>query len=171
MASWPESDSAWLDEDAEEALTLLMELVRGIRNRRAEYRVTPGKRIPALISAGEKTGALVAQHAELCALAKLDPVGLVIEHALQPPSHAATIVAGDVTCYLPLAEIVDLEAEQERLANDLADAKHRIGHSEGLLAGQFAERAPEDVVQRERDKLAELKAERDKLLERLEALG
>ena len=171
VASWPESDSAWLDEDAEEALTLLMELVRGIRNRRAEYRVTPGKRIPALISAGEKTGALVAQHAELCALAKLDPVGLVIEHALQPPSHAATIVAGDVTCYLPLAEIVDLEAEQERLANDLADAKHRIGHSEGLLAGQFAERAPEDVVQRERDKLAELKAERDKLLERLEALG
>ena len=56
------------------------------------------------------------------------------------------------------------------LEEDLADVEGRISHSEELLSGQFAERAPEHVVQRERDKLAELRTEWEKLKDRLEAL-
>ena len=171
VAPWPKLTENLLDGEAEASVSLLMEVVRGIRNRRADYRVTPGKRIPAMVAAGAEADTLEAQRAELCALAKLDCGRLTIEESLDPPSQAATIVAGDVTCYLPLAEIVDLDAERERLQEDLEDVEDRIAHSEGLLSGQFAERAPEHVVQRERDKLAELKAERDKLEDRLEALA
>jgi len=170
VAPWPVSSEDLLDGEAEASVSLLMELVRGIRNRRADYRVTPGKPIPAIVAAGAETGTLEVQRAELCALAKLDCERLTIEEAPDPPSQAAIIVAGDVTCYLPLAEIVNLDAERERLREDLDDVEDRIAHSEGLLSGQFAERAPEHVVQRERDKLSELKAERDKLKDRLEAL-
>jgi len=170
VARWPEAVPMLLKDDAEEDMALLMELIRGIRNRRADYRVTPGKRIPAKIAAGDAVQMLEDQQAELCALAKLDRERLVIEETLDPPDQAATIVAGEATCYLPLAEIVDLEEERDRLADELDDLEERIAHSEKLLDGQFAERAPEHIVQRERDKLAELRTERTKLQDRLSAL-
>ncbi|MGD8998715.1 MAG: hypothetical protein PVH80_11460, partial [Anaerolineae bacterium] len=59
----------------------------------------------------------------------------------------------------------------ERLSGELADVEERIARSEELLDGPFAERAPGHVVQRERDKLADLRTERSKLRQRLQALG
>jgi valyl-tRNA synthetase len=171
MARWAQTDEARVDGEAEEDMGLLMELIRGIRNRRAEYRVTPGKRIPAVIAAAGALDVLREQRALLCSLAKLEPDQLTIEASIEPPSQAATIVVGETTCYLPLAEIVDLEEERERLSEELADVEDRIARSGRLLDGPFAERAPEHVVQRERDKLADLKAEQAKLAQRLEALG
>jgi valyl-tRNA synthetase len=171
LARWPEPDTALLDEGAEGQMDVAMALVRGVRNRRAEYDVTPGKRIPALIAAGDAAQWLDEQRAVLCALAKLAPDQLIIEPTLQPPDQAATVVVGDVVCYLPLAGLVDLEAERERLSEKLAGIEGRVSRSEGLLAGEFAHKAPEHVVQRERDKLADLRAEQAKLEERLAALG
>jgi valyl-tRNA synthetase len=171
VAHWPRVDEARVDDEAEENMDLLMELVRGIRNRRAEYRVTPGKRIPAIIAASGALDVLGEQRAVLCSLAKLDPDRLTIEESIDPPSQAATIVVGETTCYLPLAEIVDLEEERERLSGELADVEERIARSEKLLGGPFAGRAPEHVVQWERDKLADLRTERTELGNRLETLG
>jgi valyl-tRNA synthetase len=175
MARWPEVDEALLDDaafaEAEARMELLMELVRGIRNRRAEYDVTPGKRISAAIAAGSAAPWLDEQRAALCSLAKLDPEQLTIEATVEPPEQAATIVVGETVCYLPLAALVNLDAERERLAKALVEIEDRIGRSEGLLAGEFAQKAPDHVVQRERDKLAALQAERAKLKERLAALG
>ncbi|MCK4314548.1 MAG: class I tRNA ligase family protein, partial [Anaerolineae bacterium] len=170
MTRWPEPDPALLDDEAEGQMEAAMALIRGIRNRRAEYNVTPGKRIPALIAAGDAAQWLDEQRAVLCALAKLDPGQLTIQPTIQPPKQAAIIVAGDVVCYLPLAALVDLEAEQERLSSELAAIESRIARSENLLAGQFAQKAPIHVVQRERDKLADLQTEQAKLKERLAAL-
>ena len=132
--------------------------------------MTPGKRIPALVAAGDATQWLDEQQAVLCALAKLDPGQLTIQPTIQPPKQAAIIVAGDVVCYLPLAALVDLEAEQERLSSELAKIEARFARSESLLAGQFAQKAPVHIVQRERDKLADLQTEQAKLKERLAAL-
>ena len=77
---------------------------------------------------------------------------------------------GDVVCYLPLAALVDLEAEQERLSSELAKIEARIARSESLLAGEFAQKAPAHIVQRERDKLADLQTEQAKLKERLTSI-
>ena len=170
MTRWPEPDPALLDDEAEGQMEAAMTLIRDIRNRRAEYNVTPGKRIPALVAAGDAAQWLDEQRAVLCALAKLDPGQLTIQPTIQAPKQAAIIVAGDVVCYLPLAALVDLEAEQERLSSELAAIESRIARSENLLAGQFAQKAPVHVVQRERDKLADLQTEQAKLKERLAAL-
>jgi len=171
MARWPEPDAALVDDEAEAQMELVMGLVRGIRNRRAEYDVIPGKRIPALVAAGSAARWLDEQRAELCFLARLDPDQLIIEPAIEPPDQAATVVVGDVVCYLPLAGLVDLDVERGRLSKSLAEIEDRIARSEKLLAGDFARRAPEHVVQRERDKLADLRAERAKLKERLAGLA
>ena len=72
--------------------------------------------------------------------------------------------------YPTLAALVDLDAERERLAKELDEIDGRIARSEGLLAGEFAQKAPGHIVQRERDKLADLQAEQVKLKERLAAL-
>jgi valyl-tRNA synthetase len=171
VARWPEVDEAFLDDEAEAQMRLMMELIRGVRNLRAEYDVTPGKRIPAFIAADDAAGWLDTQRAVLCSLAKLDADQLTIETVLEPPDQSATVVVGDVVGYLPLAALVDLDAERERLAKELADVESRIARSEGLLAGEFAQKAPTHVVRREQDKLAELQAEQAKLKERLAALG
>jgi valyl-tRNA synthetase len=170
MARWPQPDTAFLDEEAEEHIELVMALTRGIRNRRAEYNVTPGKRIPALVAVGDASGWLDEQRAILCSLAKLDSSQLIIQPTIQPPAQAATIVVGETVCYLPLAALVDLEAEREKLSSELAAIEGRITRSEKLLAGEFAQRAPEHIVQRERDKLADMQTEQNKLRERLEVL-
>jgi valyl-tRNA synthetase len=170
LARWPDADSTRLDEQAEGQMALLMDLIRGIRNLRAEHDVTPGKRIPAVVAAGAAAGLLDEQRAILCALAKLDPARLTIEPELKPPARSATVVVGDVVGYLPLAGLVDLEAERDRLSKELADVDARLARSQSLLAGEFAHKAPPDVVQRERDKLADLEATRDQLRRRLEKL-
>jgi len=171
LARWPDPARWQLDPDAEERMALLMELIRSVRNVRAEYNVEPGRRIPALFAAGPWAGLLRQQRAILASLAKLDPEGLVIEAEMEPPDQAATVVVGDVVGYLPLAGLVDLEAERARLSKELADVEARIARSEGLLAGEFARKAPPHIVQRERDKLADLEATRRQLQERLERLG
>jgi valyl-tRNA synthetase len=171
LACWPEVDEALLDSEAEAQMAVMMNLVRGFRNLRAEYNVTPGKRIPALIAAGDAAAWLDAQRPLLCSLAKLDANQLTIQPTIQPPDQSATVVVGDVVGYLPLAALVDLDAERERLAKDLADIEGRIARSQGLLGGDFAQKAPDHIVQRERDKLADLQAEQAKLKERLAALG
>ncbi len=170
LAPWPQGDAALLNDEAEAHMSLVMEMIRGIRNRRAEYRVTPGKRIPAQIAAGEAAVWLAEQRDALCFLARLDPEALTIGTTFDPPEQAAAVVVGDVVCYLPLAGLVDLVAEQARLAQSIAEIEERIGRSEALLAGEFAHKAPLAVVQRERDKLHELQIERDKIAEQLAAL-
>jgi valyl-tRNA synthetase len=171
VARWPQADEALIDRDAEADMAMMMELIRGIRNRRAEYHVKPGKRISATIASPEALDVLAEERAMLSALAKLDPAQLIIEEAIDPPSQAATIVVGTTTCYLPLAGMVDVGAERTRLSEDLADIEARIARSEKLLDGQFAERAPDDVVRREREKLADLMTEKAKLGQRLETLA
>ena len=171
IARWPELDTSLLDEEAEERMDLAMALIRGIRNRRAEYNVTPGKRIPALIAAGDDAAWLEEQRAMLCALAKLDADSLSVRRTAESPTQAATVVVGDVVSYLPLAGLVDLDAERERISNKMAEIRDRIERSQALLAGEFAEKAPAHVVQRERDKLSDMQTEQAKMKERLAALG
>ena len=170
VARWPRVAPDLVDAEAEDKMGLVMALVHSIRNLRAEYEVTPGRRIPALVAAGEAVPFLTEQAPVLCALAKLDPDQLRIAPVVDPPSSAATVVVGDVVGYLPLAGLIDLGAERARLVKEMAEVEGRIARSEGLLAGDFARKAPPDVVQREREKLAELQATREQLRTRLARL-
>jgi valyl-tRNA synthetase len=170
LTRWPERDEGWHNSKAEEQMELVMELVRSIRNVRAEYDVQPGKRIQAIVSAGPWSGLLDDQRKVLASLAKLDLEQLVIEGELDPPSNAATIVVGEAVGYLPLAGLVDLAAERGRLTKEMSDVEQRIARSEELLAGEFSTKAPDQVVDREKEKLEDLKTTYVQLKDRLEKL-
>jgi valyl-tRNA synthetase len=169
VAPWPQA--AGRDLEAEADMGLVMELVRGIRNARAEYNVEPGKRIPALIAAADKLALLQDQAETLSTLARVDETQLTIAAESPAPSQALTLVAGSVTAYLPLAGLIDLTAERARLDKELAEVQAQIARSQSLLAGPFAQRAPAAVVQRERDKLTDLEGRAERLRGRIADLA
>ena len=150
----PRDEEAWEEEKITD-FELLQEIVRSIRNLRAEKGVAPSKRIAAIFSGGGKTSTLTEQAKVLAALAGLDVSQITIEKSLkEKPAGTAALVVGPVEIYLPLAGMVDLEQERARLEKELEGAESQIERLEKLLSSDFASKAPEAVVQKEREKLA-----------------
>jgi valyl-tRNA synthetase len=173
ITPWPQADETLLDAEAEADMALLMDLIRQIRNARAEFDVTPGKQIPAIIAAASKLTMLEAQRGLLTFLAKIDEAQLTLTQALdEKPKRAVALVAAEgVEAYLPLAGLVDLEQEIARLQKALAEAIHEIQRAEGMLANKaFITKAPAHVVQQQRDRLAEQQERRTRLKVRLQTL-
>jgi len=165
IADWPKP--LFSDPATAADFELIRELARRVRNARAEAGVEPARFIPALIAAGDKTPMLEAQRPVLVALARLSADGLTIAESLVPPDQTLTLALGPVTCYLPLAGMVDLAAERMRLEREDSDLSREIDRLTTLLNGPFVERAPATVVGKERDKLAGLEAGRREIRERL----
>lgn len=170
VAAWPVADEAYLDEQAEQTMTILMDLVRDIRNVRIQYDVDPAKRISALAHPGSYRTILSEYgylFARLCNLPQLDLLG-----DDQPaPENSAVVVASDINIYLPLAGMIDLQIEYERLSKEIDKLNSQIERSEKMLANeQFVVRARPDVVEAERSKLADLKTRAAQINERLASL-
>ena len=173
ISHWPDADDAQLDDEAEADMELLMDLIRQVRNARAEFDVTPGKKIPAIVVGGPKLGMLEAHDRLLTFLGKVDADQLTLQRSLEEkPKQAVALVALEgVEAYLPLAGLVDLEQEIARLSKSLAEAEHEIQRSEQMLANEnFTSRAPAHVVQQQRDRLAAARERYLRLQTRLEAL-
>ena len=133
---------------------LIQEMIRSIRNLRAEKNVAPGRRIAATISAGTKIDLLKEQSRVLTSLAGLHESELSIVPSLtDKPKDVVALVVGPVEIYLPLAGMVDLAEENSRLEKELKEAESHIQRLEKLLASDFANKAPAHLVAKEREKL------------------
>ena len=165
VAPWPQPrpEEGW--EEAKVAdFTLIQEIVRSIRNVRAEKGVKPAKRIAATIVGGARTDLLKEQSKVIAALAGLDESRIsILESLPAKPENSIALVIGSAEIYLPLAGMVDLSEERARLEKELADTQVQIDRLEKLLASDFASKAPAPVVQKEREKLAAYKETAEKL--------
>jgi len=173
VARWPEPrpEKAW-EAEAVTRFQLIQQLVTAIRNARSAKGVEPGRRIEALIQAGDLAAMLQSEAPALAALARLDPEKLRIEAQLEAtPEQAVPLTVGPLQVFLPLAGMVDLDQEQARLTRELEQVHSQITRLQGLLAGPFAERAPSEVVQAERKKLEDLQQSAAQLQEQIQALG
>ncbi len=153
VAAWPQADRKLVDTRAEKDFAAVMDIVRAIRNARAEFNVEPGKRIAAVISAGSAQTLLESQRDAIALLARLEPGEFKIARHAAKPAQSLALVAGKTEIYLPLAGMLDVEKEKARLANEIAKVNGDIARAENLLAGEFSQRAPKDVVQKTRDTL------------------
>jgi len=172
IAPWPVA-SPDEDVEAEQRMQAVFELVGGVRNLRAEYRVDPGRWAPATIVAGSDADFYRRMATVIGELpgARLRPVE-VVERLDTSIEHAVTVVAGGVTLYIPLAGIVDLDQERERLRRELGEVNAEIERAEALLGRPgFVEKARPDVVQREREKQTSLHERRARIEERLDSFG
>jgi valyl-tRNA synthetase len=170
LAKWPNANETYLDDRAEAEMNVLMELVRGIRNVRTEYNVDPAHKIAAAVAPGsyrkllERYGYIFAR---LCNVSKTT----LLADVAAAPDESASVVVSEVTVYLPLAGMVDVQAECDRLTKEQIKLQEQIVRSKNMLSNeQFTSRAKPEVVERERAKLADLEASVNQITERLASL-
>ena len=167
IAPYPTPDLSAIDSEAEEWATLLMSLVRGVRNVRAERKVEAGKKVPAVLLDGETLGPGGRSFLENLALCSLE---VQPENAPQP-ENSVMVVEKATRVFLPLTGLFDFAGERQRLETTLTDLRKRIGQVESRLANeQFLSRAPANVVEKERTRLTGWQEEESNLLQRLSEL-
>jgi len=154
VASWPEirPTEGW-EIGKIASFEQVQEIVRAIRNLRAEKNVKPGLKLSAILV--DSSGLVMQESRVIAALAGLDETRLELCEKLEAkPEGQIGLVAGPVQIYLPLTEFVDPAEEHARLTKDLSEAQTHITRLEKLLSSDFANKAPAAVVQKEREKLA-----------------
>jgi valyl-tRNA synthetase len=178
-AAWPAPDDEAAAPEAAELFRLLQAMISGVRSVRSQYNVAPSKRIAAAISVspsghGEgarELAALIEAYREYVRrLAGVDD--LSVDVGLEKPSASAAVVVEGHEVFVPLAGMIDLGVERERLGKEIAQKEGFLAGVEKKLSNeQFVGRAPEEVVAKERQKAADARAELEKLRANLADLG
>ncbi|MCY4574173.1 MAG: class I tRNA ligase family protein, partial [Gemmatimonadetes bacterium] len=166
VARWPEEAPALVDERAEADFDWLRDLVVSVRGMRKEYRVGEGREVTVHVTAGAGA-AKAGGHTEM--LRRLARIGAVEAAPPGPGTVGASAVLRDGTeLFLPLAGVIDVDRELERLERETGRLEGRLKGLRAKLANEnFVTRAPEAVVARERDKLASCQVQFTKLQEKL----
>jgi len=170
--AWPQNLAEAADADAVAEMDWVVRLISEIRSIRAEMNVPAGAKIDLLLKdMSAETEARLARHREvILRLARLESA----EATGQIPAGAVQGVIDEAIIVLPIADVVDLSQERVRLEKDLGKLDSEIMKLDKKLSNEsFVSRAPAEVVEENRERLAEEKARRDKLaaaLERIAAL-
>ena len=162
-SAWPKARNAWFDAEAERQVAFLQELVIAVRNLRAENGLPPGKRVPLMVRGNEEQIAVVEMLSEpIKALARIDSL-TVLGNGTRPKVAASAVVRG-AEVFMPLEGLVDLSEERARLAREADKLLRDLENSRKKLRNQdFLAKARPDVVERERQHLAMLEENLDKL--------
>ena len=170
--SWPETEDIKEDSETLETMHWLQEFIGGIRRTRAEMDIAPGRPVPVLLEnwAPQDQQRFEATEAWIRNLARPESVHWMELGETAP--EAATILIGNMRLLIPLAGLIDREAELARLDRELKKLDDSLGAVRGKLENQkFVSRAPEAVVQKERERLVELEAAQAQLAEQRERIA
>lgn len=175
--TWPEADERETSEKVGDVFATLQEMISGIRNVRAEYNVAPSKEITAVINvSASDTDLLDSINSHIDYFTKLAKVGdLTVGSGLTKSPASASTVVGRSEIYVPLAGMIDLDVERQRLQKEIDQKEDFVVRIQKKLQNkQFVSKAPPEVVERERkkeqDAVAELKRLRANLAD-LETAG
>ncbi len=172
ISSFPTPCAEWEGYAAAASeMELVMEVIKGIRNIRGEMEVAPSKQIAAILDCkSEASLALLKRNeAYVMSLARLSDLG--IGQGIERPAEASLQVAGDVEIIVPLRGLVNVEEEEKRLGKEIAKIEKDIEFlSKKLENPSFVERAPADVVEKEREKIGEFATKKRLLEESLEKI-
>ncbi len=155
LTRWPAPDFENGESAAE--INWLIELVSGIRSVRSEMNVPPSALAPlVMVDADETTRGRLARHAP--AIERLARVSGIVEER-EAPKGSAQIVVGEATACLPLGGLIDLTAEDARIAKEISKTEGEISRIEKKLSNEkFVANAPDEIVEAEREKMAEFSA-------------
>ncbi|MDY4953439.1 MAG: valine--tRNA ligase [Candidatus Onthomonas sp.] len=170
LQDWPVEHPEFDFAGDEAAMEKIMAAIKGIRARRAEMNVPPSRKAELRIVTDQgdvfQTGIPFLQR-----LASTTGVNITAD-APADLSGLVSVVTADAKLYIPMAELVDLDAERKRLSKELEKKKkYQSGIEKKLSNEKFLAKAPEDVVQREKDNLAKAQREIEQLESSLAALG
>jgi len=153
----------------------LMEITREVRNIRSNYNISPGQQVPLLVRTGnaEQDATLAACREYLVSLARLSR--LEFGQELTKPSLAATLVVQGLEVHVPLADLIDVGAERQRVQKELGKTEAALERiAKKLGNADFVSKAPAEVVSQQKATYADLTDQHAKLkatLTHLEASG
>jgi valyl-tRNA synthetase len=169
LATWPDLDGLDAPE-AEAEIGFVVDLISELRSVRAEVRVPAGQRL-ALVLVQASSGVRAAVDAWRPMIERLGMVA-EIRHAETAPTKSAQVLVRGALAALPLEGIIDLEAERRRLAKDIEKTAGEIARIEGKLGNaDFIARAPEEVVEEQKERQADLGSRLAKAREALARLA
>jgi valyl-tRNA synthetase len=150
-ARYPSVSEAWQDEEAEREMSLVLEIVRAVRNLRRERNIDAGRWLEAYVVAD----GTIARHApSIEALARVRPLRLVSDRSQAPGESVASAILSEAQVILPMAGLFDLDVERAKLERDLLQARADVQRLHGQLANQrFVSSAPAAVVEQARERL------------------
>ncbi|MGH7581052.1 MAG: class I tRNA ligase family protein, partial [Gemmatimonadales bacterium] len=179
IGPWPLPDRRAEDPDAQREFGLVQEVVGAIRAIRAEYGVQPGQPVRAMVAAaGQRDGGAAGQwdgdpiyreQATVTRLAKVSELSFG-EPRERVGGHA--VLSDGTAVFVPLGDAIDIDRECSRLTGEAQRLDQLVQAQEKKLGNQqFVSRAPADVVQREREKAATWREQRDVIAQKLTLLG
>lgn len=155
---YPSVDSAWQSADAEAEMAWAMEFILGLRRIRGEMDIAPSKPLPVLLQNGSSEDkARLERNATL--ISKLGrTAGCRWLEAGETAPESAMALVGEMKLLIPMAGLIDKDAELARLDKEIQRLQKDLPRLEGKLSNPaFIDKAPEDVVNKERAKLEELR--------------
>ena len=172
ISKWPVADESLIDPEAEKGMNAIMDSIKAIRNMRAEVNANPGKKIPAImLVSDELRGVVAANDNYIKLLGGIDNLELRALDGEKPENAMAAVVTG-IEVYLPLAGLIDVEKETQRLSKELATMEKDLQRVSGKLGNAgFLAKAPEDVIAKERAKSEELTGKIDAVKKRMAYLA
>jgi valyl-tRNA synthetase len=171
LASYPTVNETQVDAQAETDIEWLKGIITGIRNIRAEMGIGPGKPVKCLFRNGNEDDQrrLTANNTFLKAMAKLEQITWLNEGDKAPLS--STSLVGDMEVLIPMAGNIDVAAEVNRLTKAVEKNQKELGRVAGKLNNpKFTDKAPAEVIEKEKAKLADYESVGKKLQEQLNAI-
>ncbi|MGB0671142.1 MAG: class I tRNA ligase family protein, partial [Rhodospirillales bacterium] len=171
LSCWPELDESLIDAAASAEMDWVVRLITSVRAVRSEMNVPPGATIPlSLKGASAESLARLERHGDLIRrLARLESAAALEGDV---PAGSVQQILDEATIVLPIADVIDIAAEKARLEKEIAKLDSDImKHDKKLANPGFVDKAPEAVVETERERRSEAAATRDKLAEALDRLA
>ncbi|QIL89696.1 valine--tRNA ligase [Microbulbifer sp. SH-1] len=171
LQPYPVANEHRIDENAEAAIAWLKGVIEGVRNIRGEMNISPAINIPLIlrnVSAADQQ-LLEQTRTLLIKLAKLESIDSLPAGAEAPASSTALV--GELELLVPMAGLIDVEAESARVLKELDKLDKELARIAGKLQNpNFVDKAPEDVVAKEKARQAEMESARARFAEQLESL-
>jgi valyl-tRNA synthetase len=162
IASWPQKDESLMFADAVKDMDLLKEIIRSVRNTRAELNVPMSKQIELLIHAKDPSVLAQLERGKSFIEKFCNPSKLEIGTDLKAPEKSMSQVLSGVELFLPLAGLLDIDAEIDRLKKELEKLDKEVERVEKKLNNQgFIAKAPEKVIEEEKAKQADYQEKRE----------
>jgi valyl-tRNA synthetase len=172
IADFPVASLDWNDDSAEREMAVVQNAVRGVRTIRAELNVPHTARPDVFLATGRDgaTGPLERSIEQIQGMTGSGRV--VVGERIDPPDGSARQVFPDVEVFVSVSDLIDIDAERSRLQKDLDGVDRDLANVEATLANdQFIQRAPRQVVNKERGKRDEYLQKKQRLEANLNLLG
>jgi valyl-tRNA synthetase len=171
LQAYPQADQSKIDESAIQEIEWVKNFIVGVRQIRSGMDIKPGKPLAVLLQNGSDNDRTLSQSHQhyLESLARIESISWLESDADAPES--ATALVGEMKILIPMAGLIDKDAEAARLDKEIEKLQKDMQRVEGKLSNQnFVGKAPEAVVQKERDKLADMQQTLQGLSEQLEKI-